>query len=290
MGRAIAATAGGPETLAAHAGIGLRAPHMREVACARPAVAWFEIHSENAFAPGGFSVDALARIRADYPLSFHGVGLSLGSADPLNETHLRRLVEVVERFAPALVSEHVAWTSVGGRYLHELLPVPYTEEVLRHMSARVAVVQDRLKRRILLENPSTYLVSARSDYDEPAFLAALAQASGCGLLLDINNIHVNSVNQGFDPRAFVAAIPAGLVEEIHLAGFAVERVLGHDILIDTHDHPVWPEVWALYEYAVSRWGPRPTLIERDAAIPPLASLLLEAARAEAVMERYRETG
>lgn len=290
MGKAIAATPGRPETLAARAGVGLRAPHMSEVACTRPAVAWFEIHSENAFAPGGFSVDTLARVRADYAMSFHGVSLSLGSADPLNEAHLTRLTDVVERFAPVLVSEHVAWTSVGGRYLHDLLPVPYTEEVLHHMSARVAVVQDRLKRRILLENPSTYLVCARSDYDEPAFLVALARASGCGLLLDINNIYVNSVNQGFDPHAYVAAIPADLVEEIHLAGFAVERVLDHEILIDSHDHPVWPAVWALYEYAVSRWGPRPTLIERDAAIPPLASLLLEAARADAVMERYRGTG
>ena len=273
---------GGP--LPACAGVGLRSVHLRQVLAEQPAIPWFEIHSENVFAEGGFPVASLARIRESYPVSLHGIGLSLGSADPLNEAHLARLGAAVERFVPALVSEHLSWSSIGGRYLNDLLPLPYTEEALSHMVSRVGIVQDRLRRRILIENPSAYLVCEDADYSEWDFLVALARRSGCGVLLDVNNLYVNSVNQGFDPRTYMAAIPGTLVEEIHLAGFSVQNVDGHEILIDTHNQRVWPAVWELYRETMAMLGPRPTLIEWDADIPPLAVLMAEAAQADRIME------
>jgi uncharacterized protein (UPF0276 family) len=272
--------AGNPD--ATFAGIGLRAPHYAGILAAPPRVSFFEVHSENFFGAGGQPLRTLERIRADYPVSLHGVGMSLGSADPLDETHLARLAQLVERFEPALVSEHLCWSSVDGHHANDLLPLPCTEESLAHVAARVGAVQDRLGRTILVENVSTYLEFAQSDIPEGEFVAQLARRAGCAILLDVNNIHVNAVNHGLDARAWLAAIAPGTVGEIHLAGFEVTP----DGLIDTHGARVSPEVWALYDAAIARFGPVPTLIEWDTDIPALSVLLGEAELANAVLARH----
>ena len=264
----------------ARAGIGLRAPHHREVLDTHPAVAWFEVHSENFFADGGPAHDILTAVRCDYPLSLHGVGLSLGSNDPLNRWHLDKLKTLMERYQPGLVSEHLSWSSVGGRYLNDLLPLPYTEEALRHISARIQQVQDYLGRQILIENLSSYLQFTTSNIPEWEFIAAVAQRSGCGILLDVNNVYVNSRNHGFDAWEYLQAIPVSAVKEMHLAGHTDEG----DCLIDTHSRPVAPAVWTLYQQAVRRFGRLPTLIEWDTDIPPLSVLMSEAAQADAILE------
>ncbi|MEO8674701.1 MAG: DUF692 domain-containing protein [Casimicrobiaceae bacterium] len=262
------------------AGIGLRTPHVRQVREERPAVPWLEVHSENYYADGGPALAALLRIRADYPLSLHGVGMSLGSTDPLDRTHLAKLARLVARTEPALVSEHLCWSGVGGRVLNDLLPLPYTEEALAHVCARVAEVQDFLGRELLVENVSSYLAFAAATIPEWEFVAAVARRTGCKLLCDVNNIHVNAVNHGFDADAYLAALPRDAVAEIHLAGFEATDTC----LIDTHGAPVAPEVWALYRRAIARFGPVPTLIEWDTDIPPLATLLAEAATAQRILE------
>ena len=262
------------------AGIGLRTPHVRQVRDERPAVPWLEVHSENYFADGGPALAALLRIRADYPLSLHGVGMSLGSTDPLDRTHLGKLARLIARTEPALVSEHLCWSGVGGRTLNDLLPLPYTEEALAHVCARVAEVQDFLGRELLVENVSSYLAFADATIPEWEFVAAVTRRTGCKLLCDVNNIHVNAVNHGFDADAYLAALPRDAVAEIHLAGFQATDTC----LIDTHGAPVAPEVWALYRRAIARFGPVPTLIEWDTDIPPLATLLAEAATAQRILE------
>ena len=266
--------------LAAGAGIGLRAPHYGEVARGKPALAFLEVHSENFFGEGGPALAVLEGLRADYALSFHGVGLSLGSADSLDERHLACLDRLVRRFEPALVSEHLSWSSFGGVHANDLLPLPRTLEAVHHVAGRIARVQDRLKRRILVENVSCYVELGTPALAEWEFVDAVVRRAGCALLLDVNNIHVNAVNLGFDARAWLAAVDPSLVAEYHLAGH--ER--GERGLIDTHAAPVAPEVWSLFRDAVARIGPRPTLIERDASIPPLAALLAEAAQAGAILE------
>ena len=262
------------------AGIGLRTPHVRQVRDERPAVPWLEVHSENYYADGGPALAALVRIRADYPLSLHGVGMSLGSTDPLDRTHLGKLARLIARTEPALVSEHLCWSGVGGRTLNDLLPLPYTEEALAHVCARVAEVQDFLGRELLVENVSSYLAFADATIPEWEFVAAVTRRTGCKLLCDVNNIHVNAVNHGFDADAYLAALPRDAVAEIHLAGFQATDTC----LIDTHGAPVAPEVWALYRRAIARFGPVPTLIEWDTDIPPLATLLAEAATAQRILE------
>jgi uncharacterized protein (UPF0276 family) len=274
----------GPGPVPARAGIGLRAEHYAAVLEDRPPVGWLEVHSENYFGAGGKPLDYLERIRAHYPLSLHGVGLSIGSTDPLDRRHLAKLKDLMRRFEPALVSEHLSWSSVGGRYLNDLLPLPYTEEALYHMIARVAQVQDALGRPILIENPSSYLQYVESAIPEWEFLVELAERTGCGVLLDVNNIYVSARNHGFDASAYLRAIPRHLVREIHLAGFTVNRFDGGEILVDTHDRPVWPAVWALYRQAVQRFGQIPTLIEWDTDLPELAVLVDEARRADAILE------
>ena len=253
--------------LPAVAGIGLRAPHVSEVLATRPDVRWFEVHSENYFVEGGPALAALARIRADYPLSLHGVGMSLGSADPLDRTHLGKLRRLIDRFEPALVSEHLCWSGIDGRHLNDLLPLPYTEEALAHVCTRVAEVQEALGRELLVENVSSYLAFADATIPEWEFVAAVARRTGCKLLLDVNNIYVNAVNHGFDA-------------EIHLAGFDASG----PYLIDTHGAPVAAAVWALYTRAIERVGPRPTLIEWDTDIPAFSVLECEAATAQAILE------
>lgn len=266
---------------ASHAGIGLRAPHYAEIARRKPRLSFLEVHSENFFGAGGAPLAWLERFRADYLLSLHGVGLSLGSTDPLDPLHLAKLRALAQRFEPALVSEHLCWGAAGGRHANDLLPLPYTEEALAHVVARIGEAQDRLGRRILVENVSSYLEFEDSTIPEWAFVAEVARASGCGLLLDVNNIHVNAVNHGFDARAYLEAIPAAVVGEIHLAGY--EDAGG--VLIDTHGARVSPPVWSLYEAALERFGARPTLVEWDTDIPALDVLLGEAAAATALLER-----
>ncbi len=277
----------GPGTIPAQAGIGLRAPHYLEVLETRPPVGWLEAHSENYFGAGGKPLYYLERIRAHYPLSLHGIGLSIGSTDALNSRHLDRLKTLIRRFEPVLVSEHLSWSSVGGRYLNDLLPLPYTEEALAHMVRRVSQVQDYLERQILIENVSSYLQYTESTLPEWEFIAALTERSGCGLLLDVNNIYVSACNHGFDPGVYLQAIPAAAVREIHLAGFTVNRFGQREILIDTHNQRVYPQVWALYRQAVRRFGPIPTLIEWDTDLPALEVLVDEARRADAIVGEER---
>ncbi len=274
----------GPGSIPARAGIGLRAEHYDAVLEDRPPVGWLEVHSENYFGAGGKPLDYLERIRARYPLSLHGVGLSIGSTDPLDRQHLAKLKELIRRFEPALVSEHLSWSSVGGRYFNDLLPLPYTEEALDHMIARVAQVQDVLGRQILIENPSSYLQYVESAIPEWEFLVELAERTGCGVLLDVNNIYVSACNHGFDATTYLQTVPRHIVREIHLAGFTVNRVDDGEILIDTHNQPVWPPVWALYRQAVQRFGRIPTLIEWDTDLPELTVLVDEAYRADAILE------
>jgi len=269
------------------AGVGLREPHYDHVLEHRPAAAWFEVHSENFFGAGGRPHRVLERVRRDYPVSFHGVGLSLGSTDPLNRDHLRRLTELTKRYEPGLVSEHVSWSSVGGMFSNDLLPLPYTEEALSHLCGRVLAVQDALGRPIAMENPSTYLELTASAVPEPEFLNALAGRTGCTLLLDVNNLFVNAVNHGWDTDRYLGLLDGRHVAEYHLAGHTRRRLSGGEILIDTHNAPVSDAVWSLFDAAVERLGPAPALIEWDSDLPELGVLQTEAARAEAVLESAR---
>jgi uncharacterized protein len=277
-----------PQPIPAVAGIGLRGPHHERFLSGHPQIAWLEAHSENFFAERGVAAQALERIRADYPLSLHGVGLSLGSTDPLDAEHLNKLDRLIHRIEPGLVSEHLSWGSVAGRHLNDLLPMPYTEEAIAHLADRIAAVQDYLGRQILIENVSGYITYAASTMPEWEFLSAVASRSGCRILLDINNIYVNACNQGFDAEAFVAAVPQDLVGEMHLAGHSVERYGEHEILVDTHDHLVCDEVWALYRSAVRRFGAVPTLIEWDSNLPELEELIAESRKAQHILDEARE--
>lgn len=263
----------------ARVGIGLRAPHYRDLLERQPELAFLEVHSENFFGDGGAALDWLERFRSRYALSLHGVGMSLGSADPLDENHVARLRALVRRFEPWLVSEHLCWSSVGGRHANDLLPLPYTAEALAHVAARIGELQERLGREILVENVSTYVRLPQSAMPEWEFVNEAVRRSGCRLLLDVNNVWVNSANHGFDPYEWLRAIDPASVAQIHLAGF--ERA--QDLLVDTHGALVHPEVWALYEAAIARFGPKPTLIEWDTDLPALDVLLGEARRAAKVM-------
>jgi|SRR5450755_3598968 len=262
------------------AGIGLRSPHVARVRAERPAVGWLEVHSENYFVDGGPTIAALDAIRRDYPISLHGVGLSLGSADALDTGHLARLRRLIARIDPAVVSEHLCWSHVDGRHLNDLLPLPLTNEALALVCERVDAVQNALGRTILVENVSAYVRFDDDAMSEWDFVAAVARRTGCKLLFDVNNVYVNAVNHGFDANAFLAAIPGDAVAEIHLAGFDASGAC----LIDTHGARVAPPVWTLYRAAIARFGPKPTLIEWDTDIPPLEVLLEEAAQAQTILE------
>jgi uncharacterized protein len=269
----------------ARVGIGLRTPHYREILERLPPISWFEVHSENYFGDGGQPLYFLERFRSHYPCSLHGVGLSLGSTDTLNSTHLRKLKSLVDRFEPGLVSDHLCWSSVGGQFLNDLLPLPYTEEALSHVVTRVGEAQDFLGRQILVENVSSYLQFKHSTIPEWEFLAEVSRRSGCGILFDVNNIYVSSQNHGFDPKTYIDAIPASAVQEIHLAGFDSNG----DCLIDTHGKPVFKDVWPLYAYTIERMGAKPTLIEWDKDIPALDVLLGEAWKARDILEPRHAT-
>jgi uncharacterized protein (UPF0276 family) len=265
------------------AGIGLRFRHHRELLESRPAVPWLEVHIEN-YLGGGSAPRTLDAIRRDYPLSLHGTGLSLGGAEGLDDAHLARVKSAIERFEPALVSEHLSFSVVGGTYLADLLPLPMTGEALEVVCANVEHAQAVLGRRLLIENPSSYLQYRHSTIPEWEFLAEVAVRTGCGILCDVNNVYVSAANHGWDARAYLAALPAEAVGEIHLAGHSVRTLPdGSALRIDDHGSRVAPEVWDLYAQALERFGPVPTLIEWDTNVPPLGVLMEEAARAGNLM-------
>ena len=269
----------------ARAGIGLRARHHTAILTASPGPAWIEAHTENYFHEGGPAVRALERARSLYPLSLHGVGLGLGSADPLDRAHLERVRRAVQRFEPALVSEHACWGQADGEHFNDLLPLPHTEEAADHLAARIREVQDFLGRQILIENLSAYVDFADAPLLEGEFLCAVVERSGCGLLLDVNNAFVNATNLGLDLERFFAALPAHAVQEIHLAGHSRRRVGTRDMLLDDHGSAVCDDVWTLYGQVLQRFGPVPTLIEWDTDVPELGTLLAEAARADAQLDQ-----
>jgi len=252
-------------------GLGLRTDHYETILETRPQVDWFEILSENYLVPGGKPLHFLDRIRERYPVVMHGVSLSVGSTDPLNYDYLRQLKTLAARVEPAWISDHLCWTGVHGRNMHDLLPLPYTEEAVAHVACRVQQVQDFLGRRILLENVSSYVTYRQSAMTEWEFLNAVVERADCLVLLDVNNIYVSSFNHGFDPLDYLNAVPVERVQQFHLAG---HRNLETHI-IDTHDEPVVDPVWDLYRAAVRRFGGVSTMIERDDHIPPLAELLAE---------------
>ena len=282
----MASRSAGPKkrhSIPAQAGIGLRFQHHQAMLDEHPDVAWLEVHTEN-YMGGGSPLADLEAIRGDYPISLHGVGLSLGSGEGIDLAHLERIRRVVERFEPGLVSEHLSWSVANGVYLADLLPLPMTEEALDLVCRHVEQTQANLQRRILIENPSSYLQYRHSTIPEWEFIAAVAARTGCGILCDVNNIYVSSCNHGWEPAAYLAALPAAAIGEIHLAGHTVRQLAnGHALRIYDHSARVAAEVWTLYEEALARFGPRPTLIEWDNKVPPLAVLLEEAAHADALL-------
>jgi len=261
-------------------GVGLRTEHVDEITSTWPRMDWFEAISENFMDSGGRPLRILEQVRARYPVGLHGVSLSIGSTDPLNRDYLARLRALADRIEAVSVSDHLCWTGVDGENLHDLLPLPFTEEALQHVVDRVHQVQERLGRRILLENVSSYITYRHSTMPEWEFLAAVARRAGCGILLDLNNIYVNAYNHGFDPRMFLRFLPREAVGQFHLAG---HTDMG-GFLFDTHSTPVINPVWALYREALTRWGPVSTLIEWDEDIPPWPRLAAEADRARAIAE------
>ena len=267
-------------------GIGLRTTHFGEILAGAPAVDWFEVLSENFMDTGGRPLHVLDRVVERYPVALHGVSLSIGSTDPLDRAYLRKLRGLAERTRARWVSDHLCWTGVLGKNTHDLLPLPYDEGTLRHVARRVRQVQDTLERPLVLENPSTYLAFARSTMPEWEFLSRLCDDSGCGLLLDVNNVYVSGFNHGFDPRRYVDAVPADRVVQVHLAGHTNH---GTHIL-DTHDGPAIDEVWGLYARLCGRTGPVSTLFEWDASIPPLAEVRAEAEKARPLRGAAAATG
>lgn len=272
--------------LPARAGIGLKPQHFRDLLDTRPALGFLEIHPENYMVAGGPFHHYLGLIRERYALSVHGVGLSIGAEGPLDLAHLDRLATLLERYQPESFSEHLAWSTHGGRFFNDLLPLAYDENSLECVCRHIQQVQEHLRRRLLLENPATYVEFASSGIDEAQFIAEVVARTGCGLLLDLNNLHVSCTNHHRDPRAYLATLPLHAVGEIHLAGFAEDRdAAGAPLLIDDHGAPVDEAVWTLYRETLARLGPLPTLIERDNAIPPLAELVDEAQRAAHLLSR-----
>lgn len=276
-----------PELCNISSGIGLRAPHHQDIIETLPAIGWLEVHSENFFHLDAPHFQDLLILRDQYPVTLHGVGLSLGSADGLDETHIEKLKQLAERVEPAVISEHVSWSSINRVSVPDLLPVPLTFEALDVLSQNIDHLQNRLGRTVLVENPSSYLTFKERDMDEAAFLTALCNRTGCGLLLDINNIHVSARNTDFDAGEYLQSIPPALIGEIHLAGYQANTVDDiAEIYIDAHNQPVHPPVWELYEAALNIFGDKPTLIEWDNDLPPLQVLLEEAYKADDLRARH----
>jgi len=264
----------------ARGGIGLKPKHFTEILEKKPSASWFEVHPENYLVAGGPMHHYLSRIRADYPLSFHSVGMSLGSAEGPDSLYIHRLKNLCDRYQPSLFSDHLSWSRWNHTFLNDLLPLPYTHAALQLILANVDKVQNILGRSIAIENPSTYLALVGGDMDECDFLVELARRSGASILLDINNIHVSATNHGWSSLDYLERIPAHLVSEIHLAGHKVEQTAAGTLLIDDHGSQVCTEVWALYGQALARIGPRPTLIEWDTDVPELSVLHTEAVKAD----------
>ncbi|HEV2169708.1 MAG TPA: DUF692 domain-containing protein [Candidatus Binatus sp.] len=263
-------------------GVGLRRQHYSHVLDVRPKVDWFEVISENFMVAGGRAIEVLEGVCANYPIAMHGVSMSIGSTDPLNREYLRQLRELARRFEPAWISDHLCWTGVGGHNLHDLLPLPYTEEAMRHVVGRIRQVQETLERPILIENVSSYMAFADSTMTEWEFISAIANEADCGILLDINNIFVCAFNHAFNARRYIDAIPAERVVQFHLAGHSDHGTY----LLDSHDHPVCDQVWSLYEYATRRFENVSTLIEWDDRIPEFAVLASEADKAREIYQRH----
>lgn len=259
-------------------GLGLRPEHYPDFIERHQAVDWLEIISENYMVPGGRPLHFLDRIRRDYPMVMHGVSMSIGSTDPLDMDYLRALKLLIQRVQPAWISDHLCWTAVDHANLHDLLPMPYTDAALRHVTERVAQVQDILGQQIVLENPSSYVAFSGDDMSECEFIAELARRADCKLLLDVNNVYVSAINHGFDAHQFIDTLPAERIVQIHLAGHEDHG----DYIIDTHDHPIVEPVYALYHYALKRLGMVPTMIERDDNIPPLPELMAELGQVRSV--------
>jgi len=264
-------------------GIGLRSPHVAEILETRPPIPWLEVHAEN-YMGGGLAARHLEGLRAEYPVSVHGVGLSLGSAEGIDARHLERLAQLVQRVNPVLVSEHLSWSISGGVYLNHLLPLPYTEEALDTVADQVGRVQARLGRQLLVENPSSYLRFRQTGIAEPHFLNELAARTGCGILCDVNNVYVTCANLGGDADAWIDALEPSIVVEIHLAGHAINDADGRPILIDDHGSSVSAEVWTLYARALTRFGRVPSLVEWDTDVPALDELMGEAKKAQRLLE------
>ncbi len=264
-------------------GIGLRRDHYLHIVQTHPKVDWFEILSENFMIPGGRPLEILDRVKQCYPVVMHGVSMSIGSTDPVRRDYLRELKALAKRIEPAWISDHLCWTGVGGRNLHDLLPLPYTPEVARHVAARIREVQDFLEQPILMENVSSYMRFQSSTMTEWEFISTIAEQADCGILLDLNNIFVSAFNHRFDPLEYIDAIPRERVIQFHLAGHSDHG----SYLLDTHDHPVRDEVWALYEHAVRRFGPVSALIEWDDNIPEFAVLMETADHARAIDKNVR---
>ncbi len=271
----------------ARAGIGLRAEHYQEILERQPDIGWFEVHSENYFGDGGRPLYYLEKLSEFYPVSLHGVGLSIGSTDDIDTKHLEKLKNLIKHFKPGLVSEHLSWGSFQGRHFNDLFPMPYTEEALEHMIDRVLRVQDYLARQILVENVSSYLQFECSTIPEWEFLAELATRSGCGILLDVNNVYVNARNHNFDSENYLRTIPIESVKEIHLAGHTAKQIEGRTLLIDTHKKRVTDEVWMLFEKAARLFENVPVLLEWDTDIPALDILLDEAAKADNILHAIK---
>ncbi len=277
----------GIDPIPVRAGIGLKPQHFEEILGTLPNLGWFEVHPENYMVPGGPMLDYLEKIRAHYPLSFHSIAMSLGSADGVNESHLNKLKTLIDRYQPAIVSDHLSWCRWNNYSLNDLLPVPYTTEALEIMVSNVLHIHDILGRSIAIENPSSYFNFAGADMTEAEFLVALATRSGATILLDINNVFVSAKNHGWDAREYLAQIPAHLVSEIHLAGHKVETTNSGQILIDDHGSRVCDDVWALYQQVIREIGVYPTLIEWDTDIPGLSELLCEASSAERILNNVQ---
>lgn len=274
-----------PNPIPARAGVGLKPAHYAEILETKPTMGWFEVHPENYMGAGGSPHKYLDAIRRDYALSLHGVGMSLGGVDPLDVEHLARFKSLVDRYQPGLVSEHLAWATHDGDFMNDLFPLPLTPEALDVMCEHVDQMQTTLDRQILVENPSTYLSLGGDVMSEPEFLHALARKTGCGLLLDVNNVYVSARNHEFDPIGYLDGIDAQLIGEIHLAGHAVEKVGGVELRIDDHGSQVCSDVWNLYERLIMRVGAKPTLIEWDTNVPEWAVLSHEADRAQMVLDQ-----
>lgn len=276
-------------TVPARAGAGLKGQHIDDILADKFKMGFFEVHAENYMGDGGMPHQALTKIRENFPISVHGVGLSIGAEKGLDDMHIERLAKVVDRYQPGIVSEHLAWSTHDTHYYNDLLPVPYDQETLDRVVSHIGQVQDRLKRPILLENPSTYVAFSQSTMSETDFITEIARRAGCGLLLDINNVFVSAINHKFSPREYLNNFPLGHVGEIHLAGHAEDTDDdGEILLIDAHDRPVCDEVWGLYKHVVTEIGTIPTLVEWDNDVPDWPILRREAKLAEAILSQVPE--